>query len=154
LLQSLTEAFAPVAKRNGIELRLVNSAGWVNTDPALLRRVLQNYLSNAIRYGRSDGARPRVLLGCRRSGGSLLIEVRDNGPGIAPEQQTVIFQEFTRLRPTDDAGERGLGLGLAIVDRIARMLGHRQHLKSAPGWHSPRPAPAWHRRPRKRAAAP
>ena len=63
LLQSLTEAFAPVAKRNGIELRLVGSTAWVDTDPALLRRVLQNYLSNAIRYGRGEGERPRVLLG-------------------------------------------------------------------------------------------
>jgi PAS domain S-box-containing protein len=133
LLQSLTEAFAPVAKRNGIELRLVNSAAWINTDAALLRRVLQNYLSNAIRYGRGDGPRPRVLLGCRRRGGSLLIEVRDNGPGIPEDQQATIFQEFTRLRPTDDVGERGLGLGLAIADRIARMLGHSQQLESAPG---------------------
>jgi PAS domain S-box-containing protein len=133
LLQSLTEAFAPVAKRNGVELRLVASTAWVDTDAALLRRVLQNYLSNAIRYGRGDGKRPRVLLGCRRSGGSLLIEVRDNGPGIPQHQQATIFQEFTRLRPTDDAGERGLGLGLAIADRIARMLDHPQHLKSTPG---------------------
>jgi len=133
LLLSLTEAFAPVAKRNGIELRLVSSAAWVDTDVALLRRVLQNYLSNAIRYGRSDGPRPRVLLGCRRRGGSLLVEVCDNGPGIPEHQQNTIFQEFTRLRPTDDAGERGLGLGLAIADRIARMLGHDQHLRSAPG---------------------
>jgi PAS domain S-box-containing protein len=133
LLQSLTEAFAPVAKRNGIELRLVGSAAWVDTDVALLRRVLQNYLSNAIRYGRSEGPRPRVLLGCRRRGGSLLIEVCDNGPGIPEDQQGTIFQEFTRLRPTDDAGERGLGLGLAIADRIARMLGHGQHLRSAAG---------------------
>jgi Na+/proline symporter/signal transduction histidine kinase len=133
LLLSLTEAFAPVAKRNGIELRLVSSAAWVDTDVALLRRVLQNYISNAIRYGRSEGRRPRVLLGCRRRGSSLLIEVSDNGPGIPKEQQATIFQEFTRLRPTDDAGERGLGLGLAIADRIARMLGHAQHLRSAVG---------------------
>jgi CheY-like chemotaxis protein len=74
-----------------------------------------------------------VLLGCRRRGGSLLVEVCDNGPGIPEHQQNTIFQEFTRLRPTDDAGERGLGLGLAIADRIARMLGHDQHLRSAPG---------------------
>jgi PAS domain S-box-containing protein len=132
LLQSLADAFAPVAKQNGIALRLVNTAAWADTDPALLRRVLQNYLSNAIRYGRG-GARPRVLLGCRRRGNALLIEVRDNGPGIPEHQQAMIFQEFTRLRPTDDAGERGLGLGLAIVDRIARMLGHPQRLSSAPG---------------------
>ncbi|HVZ01809.1 MAG TPA: PAS domain-containing protein [Dongiaceae bacterium] len=132
LLQSLAEAFAPVAKQSGIALRLVDTAAWADTDPALLRRILQNYLSNAIRYGRG-GTRPRVLLGCRRRGAALLIEVRDNGPGIPEHQQATIFQEFTRLRPTDDAGERGLGLGLAIVDRVARMLGHPQHLRSAPG---------------------
>jgi len=132
LLQSLADAFAPVAKQNGIALRLVPTAAWADTDPALLRRVLQNYLSNAIRYGRG-GTRPRVLLGCRRSGEALLIEVRDNGPGIPEHQQAMIFQEFTRLRATDDAGERGLGLGLAIVDRIASMLGHTRHLRSIAG---------------------
>jgi PAS domain S-box-containing protein len=132
LLQSLADAFAPVAKRNGIALRLVHTEAWADTDPALLRRVLQNYLSNAIRYGRG-GKRPRVLLGCRRIAGTLRIEVRDNGPGIPEHQQGVIFQEFTRLRATDDAGERGLGLGLAIVDRVARMLDHPRHLISAPG---------------------
>jgi PAS domain S-box-containing protein len=132
LLQSLAAAFAPVAKQNGIELRLVNTSAWADTDPALLRRVLQNYLSNALRYGRG-GKRPRVLFGCRRVCDSLLIEVRDNGPGIPAHQQALIFQEFTRLRATDDAGERGLGLGLAIVDRVARMLDHPKHLKSAPG---------------------
>ena len=133
LLQSLAEAFAPLAKRNGVDLRLVASRAWIETDAALLRRVLQNYLSNAIRYGRGTGARPRVLLGCRRKGGMLSIEVRDTGPGIPAEQQAGIFHEFTRLHSADDAGERGLGLGLAIVDRIARMLGHRRDLVSRPG---------------------
>jgi CheY-like chemotaxis protein/anti-sigma regulatory factor (Ser/Thr protein kinase) len=132
LLNSLVDALAPVAKQNGIALRLVDTAAWADTDPALLRRILQNYLSNAIRYGRG-GKRPRVLFGCRRKGNALRIEVRDNGPGIAEHQQALIFQEFTRLRPTDDTGERGLGLGLAIVDRVARMLDHPRYLKSAPG---------------------
>ncbi|HVO03822.1 MAG TPA: PAS domain-containing protein [Candidatus Cybelea sp.] len=133
LLQSLADAFAPLARRNGIELKLVKSHAWVNTDPALLRRVLQNYLSNAIRYGRATGPRPRVLLGCRRREGSLAIEVRDNGPGIPETQQAAIFQEFTRLRATPAGGDRGLGLGLAIVDRIARMLGHPRYLISDAG---------------------
>jgi PAS domain S-box-containing protein len=135
LLQSLAEAFAPVAKRNGVELRVVPSAASIETDPALLRRVLQNYLSNAIRYGRANAARPRVLLGCRRSGDALRIEVRDNGPGIPADQQAAIFQEFTRLQASGaaDGAERGLGLGLAIVDRIARMLGHSRGLVSRPG---------------------
>jgi CheY-like chemotaxis protein len=133
LLQSLAEAFAPLAERNGMTLRLVPSGAWVTTDPALLRRVLQNYLSNAIRYGRGQSPRPRVLMGCRRVGGEVRIEVRDNGPGIAQHQQANIYQEFIRLKPASVGGERGLGLGLAIVDRIARMLGHRRGLVSAPG---------------------
>lgn len=133
LLQSLAEAFAPLAERNGMDLRLVNSRAWVRTDPALLRRVLQNYLSNAIRYGRGDGLRPRVVIGCRRRGGQLHIEVRDSGPGIASEQHGAIYQEFIRLTPGSDSGDRGLGLGLAIVDRIARMLDHRHGLVSMPG---------------------
>jgi PAS domain S-box-containing protein len=133
LLQPLADAFAPMAKRNGIELRLIMSRAWVRTDPALLRRVLQNYLSNAIRYGRSTGPRPRILLGCRRRDGMLSIEVHDNGPGIPEHQQAAIFQEFTRLRSADDTGERGLGLGLAIVDRIARMLGHPRGMVSSLG---------------------
>lgn len=133
LLQSLADAFAPLAERSGIELRIVPCGAWVTTDPALLRRVLQNYLSNAIRYGRSNSARPRVLMGCRHIGTDLRIEVCDNGPGIAANQQSNIYQEFIRLKPASVGGERGLGLGLAIVDRIARMLGHRRGLVSAPG---------------------
>jgi CheY-like chemotaxis protein len=66
-------------------------------------------------------------------GGTIRIEVRDNGPGIAANQQANIYQEFIRLKPASVGGERGLGLGLAIVDRIARMLGHRRGLVSAPG---------------------
>ena len=134
LLQSLADAFAPLAARNGMELRLVPSAAWIETDPALLRRVLQNYLSNAIRYGRGESPRPRVLIGCRRAGDRLRIEVRDCGPGIAPDQHRAIYQEFIRLHSAlHSGGDRGLGLGLAIVDRIARMLGHRRDLVSTPG---------------------
>jgi Na+/proline symporter/signal transduction histidine kinase len=133
LLKSLADAFAPLAERAGIELRMVPSKAWVRTDPALLRRVLQNYLSNAIRYGRSNDRRPRVLIGCRRITTGIRIEVRDNGPGIAANQQAKIYQEFIRLKPASVGGERGLGLGLAIVDRIARMLDHPRGLVSAPG---------------------
>lgn len=133
LLRSLADAFAPLAERGGMELRLVNSKAWVETDPALLRRVLQNYLSNAIRYGKGATARPRVLIGCRRQGDMLRIEVRDNGPGIAAEQHGAIYQEFIRLKSARTGSDRGLGLGLAIVDRIARMLGHRRDLISTPG---------------------
>ncbi len=140
LFESLATAFAPVAARRGVELVVVPTRAFVSTDPAFLRRILQNLLSNALRYGRVEGRLSRVLLGCRRvrhEGGAeeLRIEVKDNGPGIAADKQIIIFDEFVRLQPEDEAPreERGLGLGLAIVDRIARMLDLPVGLASAPG---------------------
>ncbi|MBV9835657.1 MAG: PAS domain-containing protein, partial [Alphaproteobacteria bacterium] len=133
LFESLATAFAPLAQRNGVELRVVPTRAFVSTDPAFLRRILQNLLSNAIRYGAIEGRPQRVLLGCRRVGEGLRIEVRDNGPGIPVDKQTVIFDEFVRLNPDADRAERGLGLGLAIVERIGRMLDVPIGLNSAPG---------------------
>lgn len=140
LFESLATAFAPMAARRGIELAVAPTRAFVDTDPAFLRRILQNLLSNALRYGKVEGRPARVLLGCRRAasgdgGDALRIEVRDNGPGIVPAKQAVIFDEFVRLQPEDDGPreERGLGLGLAIVDRIARMLDLPIGLASAPG---------------------
>jgi Na+/proline symporter/signal transduction histidine kinase/CheY-like chemotaxis protein len=135
LFESLATAFAPVAARGGVELVLVPTRAFVSTDPAFLRRILQNLLSNALRYGRVDGRPARVLLGCRRVGDGVRIEVKDNGPGIPLDKQAIIFDEFVRLHPEDDAPreERGLGLGLAIVERIARMLELPIGLASAPG---------------------
>lgn len=135
LFESLATAFAPLAQRHGVELRVVPSRAFVSTDPAFLRRILQNLLSNAIRYGAAEGRPQRVLLGCRRAGDQLRIEVRDNGRGIAHDKQAMIFEEFVRLNADDERGERerGLGLGLAIVERIARMLDLPIGLRSAPG---------------------
>jgi Na+/proline symporter/signal transduction histidine kinase/CheY-like chemotaxis protein len=135
LFDSLGTAFAPVAARHDVDLVLVPTRAFVDTDPAFLRRILQNLLSNALRYGRVEGRPHRVLLGCRREGRALRIEVKDNGPGIAADKQQVIFEEFVRLQPEDDRprAERGLGLGLAIVERIARMLDLPVRLASAPG---------------------
>jgi CheY-like chemotaxis protein/anti-sigma regulatory factor (Ser/Thr protein kinase) len=135
LFESLGTAFAPVAARRDVELVIVRTRAFVDTDPAFLRRILQNLLSNALRYGRIEGRPHRVLLGCRREGGSLRIEVKDNGPGIAADKQQIIFDEFVRLQSEDDhpREERGLGLGLAIVDRIARMLDLPVRLASARG---------------------
>ena len=135
MFDSLATAFAPVAQRRGAELVVVPTRAFVSTDPAFLRRILQNLLSNALRYGRVEGRPSRVLLGCRRVGGELRIEVKDNGPGIAADKQGIIFDEFVRLQAEDDAPreERGLGLGLAIVDRIARMLDLPVGIASAPG---------------------
>lgn len=129
LLDPLAAEFAVLAQESGLRMHYVASHAVVETDPRLLRRVLQNFLSNAI----SHTPQGRVLLGCRRLPGALRIEVWDTGPGIAAERQREIFEEFRRLQLQDARGERGLGLGLAIAERIARLLGHRLGLRSSPG---------------------
>ena len=126
LLDTLGREFGIIARARGIELRVVHCGALVHSDEALLRRILQNYLSNAVRYSR----RGRVLMGCRRAGGSLRIEIWDTGPGIAPEHHRRIFLEFQRLDSGGKSAERGAGLGLAIVERIAKRLGHRIGLRS------------------------
>ena len=125
LLQSLVAEFGVLAGQKGLALHHVPSGAWVRSDPQLLRRVLQNFLGNAVRYT----ARGRILVGCRRRGESLAIEVWDTGPGIAEADQAAIFEEFRRL----DKGGQGLGLGLAIAERVARLLGHPLGLRSWPG---------------------
>jgi signal transduction histidine kinase/Na+/proline symporter len=125
LLQHLTAEFRVLAREKGLQLRCVPCSAWVRSDPQLLRRVLQNFLANAVRYTASG----RVLLGCRRVGERLRIEVWDTGLGIAESDRVVIFEEFRRL----DRGGQGLGLGLAIAERIARLLDHPLTLDSEPG---------------------
>ena len=129
LLETLGREFRMLARARGIRLRVARCSAVVHSDEALLRRILQNYLSNALRYCR----RGRVLMGCRRTGHSVRIEVWDTGPGIAREHQQRIFLEFQRLETAGQSGERGAGLGLAIVERIAKRLGHRIGLRSWPG---------------------
>jgi signal transduction histidine kinase/CheY-like chemotaxis protein len=129
LLETLGREFGILARARGIRLRVRRCSAVVHSDEALLRRILQNYLSNAIRYCR----RGRVLMGCRRAGSALRIEVWDTGPGIAREHYRRIFLEFQRLDTGGPSSERGAGLGLAIVERIARRLGHRIGLRSWTG---------------------
>ncbi len=130
LLVPLANEFGALAQDSGIDLRAVPSRAVVYSDPALLRRVLQNFLSNACRYTE----RGRVLLGVRRRGaGALRIEVHDTGPGIPTARQREVFEEFRRLRRADGRGGGGLGLGLAIAERTARLLGHRLGLYSVEG---------------------
>ncbi len=124
-LSHLASEFGVLAAERGLRLRCVSSGVWVRSDPQLLRRVLQNFLANAVRYTE----RGQVLLGCRRRGQRILIEVHDTGPGIAEADQRLIFEEFRRL---DSAGP-GLGLGLAIAERTARLLGHPLDLRSILG---------------------
>jgi Na+/proline symporter/signal transduction histidine kinase len=127
LFDSLRAQFAVVAEQRGLRLRVVPTALAVRSDPQLLRRILQNFLSNALRYT-SKGS---VLLGARRMGADeVRIEVWDSGPGIAAEQRARIFGEFQRLEQPSPWGEKGLGLGLSICDRLASILGHRLDLHS------------------------
>jgi Na+/proline symporter/signal transduction histidine kinase/CheY-like chemotaxis protein len=127
LLQALGREFEPAARERGLIFTVVGCSLAVRTDRKLLRRVLQNLVSNAIKYGKG-----RVLMGCRRSGEELRVEVHDGGPGIPERKQRLVFQEFERLG-RDKGEEPGLGLGLAIVERIAKMLSHPIGLKSQSG---------------------
>jgi Na+/proline symporter/signal transduction histidine kinase/CheY-like chemotaxis protein len=130
LFRSLQEQFAPMAEQRGLELRVHAAAGLgVRSDRGLLRRILQNFIANALRYTQHGG----VLLALRVRGEDIEFQVWDTGPGIADEHSAVIFQEFRRLEQPSPWGEKGLGLGLSICERIARMLGHPIALSSHPG---------------------
>lgn len=130
LFEALIREFAPAAAARGLKLRHASTRAVIRSDEALLRRILQNLLSNALRYTDSGG----VLLGLRRHGPQQLrIEVRDSGCGIAEHQQSLIFEEFQRLDGGSRRQDRGAGLGLAIVQRIARRLDHAITLRSRPG---------------------
>lgn len=128
ILQALALEFGPAARKKGLSFKVVACGLTLNSDRKLLRRVLQNFVSNAIKYTREG----RVLMGCRRRGGVLRIEVHDTGPGIPDSKLEIIFQEFQRLQ-TDGDGTSGLGLGLSIVERMAKVLETPVHVQSAPG---------------------
>lgn len=129
MLGDLGEEYAPQARERSIALRLVASDAWIESDPVLLKRILDNFLSNALRYAPAG----RVLIGCRRRGDALEIQVVDTGPGIPAGQHQAVFEEFTQLDNPQRDREQGLGLGLAIVRRLGELLGHRVGLRSAPG---------------------
>ncbi|WP_430390639.1 hybrid sensor histidine kinase/response regulator [Dyella sp. 20L07] len=126
LLNDLARQFGILAQSRGLSLSYVPSHTVVRSDPLLLRRILQNFLSNAIHYT----PRGRVLLGCRRNGNTIRIEVWDTGVGIPATKQQAIFEEFRRLDTGLNRDSRSAGLGLSIVDRIARLLDHRIALRS------------------------
>ena len=119
LMRSLEIEFAPIARAKGLELTFVPCSLPVESDRSLLRRLLQNFISNAIKYT----PRGRVLVGCRRHGQSLQIGVYDTGVGIPVTKRGEIFKEFHRLEQGARIA-RGLGLGLSIVERLARVLNH------------------------------
>jgi signal transduction histidine kinase len=127
LLRRIETDFAPVARAANLKLKVMPTSLTVRTDPNLLRRLVQNLVSNAIKYTPAG----KVLVGVRREGGNAVIQVIDSGIGIPPSKFRTVFKEFARL----DEGIRtasGLGLGLSIVDRISRVLNHGVDLQSQP----------------------
>jgi PAS domain S-box-containing protein len=129
ILGPLGAEFGVLAAQHGIGFRAVESSASVRSDPAMLRRILQNFLANAVRYTEIG----RVLIGCRHRGGELRIEIWDSGPGIPADKFRDIFVEFHRLDSGGTRGAEGLGLGLAIVERLADLLGHELDVRSRVG---------------------
>lgn len=128
LFDTLGAEFRALAAEQNIDFRVFSRALWIDSDSKLLRRILQNFLTNAFRY--ADG---QVLLGARRRGGLLRLEVWDRGPGIPEDKQQFIFEEFKRLDSHQTRAEKGLGLGLAIADGLCRVLRHRLQVRSRLG---------------------
>ncbi|WP_207481178.1 ATP-binding response regulator [Arenibaculum pallidiluteum] len=129
ILDSVAAGFRELAAEKGLRFRLVPTSLWIRTDPDHLERALSNLVSNAVRHTASGG----ILLGCRRSGDRVRIDVIDSGPGIPEDQRERIFEEFFQIGNTERASEGGHGLGLAIVDRVLRLLGHPLDLHSELG---------------------
>ncbi|MFA6014743.1 MAG: ATP-binding protein [Gallionellaceae bacterium] len=130
MLERIAHDYAPLAQRKSITLRVRPDKTLVNSDPILLERIIINLLSNAIRYTPSGG---RILIACRTRGNQLRIEVRDSGIGIPEDSQKSIFREFIQLANKERDRSKGLGLGLAIVERIVKLLNHSIELNSRPG---------------------
>ena len=128
LFDTLGAEFKALAQEQGLRFRVRGSNLRIDSDIKLLRRILQNFLTNAFRYGKGP-----VLLGVRRRGAQLCLEVWDRGPGIPEDKRQVIFEEFKRLDSHQTRAEKGLGLGLAIADGLCRVLGHELQVRSWPG---------------------
>jgi CheY-like chemotaxis protein/anti-sigma regulatory factor (Ser/Thr protein kinase) len=129
LLDRLRLEFGAAAREKGLYFSVMGSKLVVRTDPLLLERIVVNLVSNALRYTTRGG----VVVGCRRQVDSLRIEVWDSGPGIPLERQRDIFQEFFQLSNPERDRSKGLGLGLAIVERMAKLIGTRVRLRSVVG---------------------
>ncbi|HEX4554908.1 MAG TPA: ATP-binding protein [Xanthobacteraceae bacterium] len=127
LLKRIETTFAATARKSGLRLRVVSSHAWVRSDFILLERILLNLVSNAVRYTERGG----VVVGCRRRNGRLRIDVCDSGIGIPEDQREKIFGEFYQLDGGESRG--GLGLGLAIVERLCGLLDHSIQLVSSVG---------------------
>jgi PAS domain S-box-containing protein len=127
--EDIERQFAPLATRRGLRLRVTKPRCRVRSDRVLLRRILQNLVSNALRYTQRGG----VLVSCRRRGRFVELQVWDTGPGIPEKHQRAIFDEFRRLERSSPWGEKGLGLGLSICHRMALLLGHELGVRSNVG---------------------
>lgn len=129
LLRALADEFAPLAADKGLAVRLVPCEARVLSDPDLLRRMLHNLLTNALRYTPSG----RILLGGRRQGGSLRLEIWDTGIGIPADHLKAVFEDFVQLHNPERDRTKGFGLGLSVVERTARLLDHPLAVTSRPG---------------------
>ncbi|MEP7209706.1 MAG: chemotaxis protein CheB [Alphaproteobacteria bacterium] len=129
ILERLKAEFSHPAQAKGLELRKVRSNLWVDSDPLLLEQMIRNLLANALKYTK-DG---KVLLGCRRRGDSIRIEILDSGVGIAKGQLQAIFEEYHQIDNPARERSQGLGLGLSIVQRLGDLLHHQVHVASEPG---------------------
>ncbi|MGR3375904.1 PAS-domain containing protein [Salipiger abyssi] len=128
LMRSVWEDQMPLAQRKGVRLDMVPSMVFVRSDPVYLLRSIQNLVVNAIQYTPEGG---RVLAGCRRKGGRVELQVWDTGIGISRKDQKRIFEEFARADNVPLGS--GVGLGLSVVDRTCRHLGHKVRVRSKPG---------------------
>ncbi|HEX2545735.1 MAG TPA: hybrid sensor histidine kinase/response regulator, partial [Ramlibacter sp.] len=129
LYRRLEAAYAPIARKNGLDFSLAGAEVVVHADPVLLERVLGNLVSNALRYTEQGGVKVMAVAG----GETATIEVADTGIGIPPDQHERVFEEFFQLRNPERDRRKGLGLGLATVRRITRLLGYPLHLESDVG---------------------
>ncbi|MGB9129484.1 MAG: ATP-binding protein [Thiobacillus sp.] len=129
MLRDLDQQFSALADEKGLRLRFRPCNITLYSDPLLIERILVNLIANAIRYTDDGG----VLVACRRRGRMVRLSVIDTGRGIPPDQQESVFHEFVQLHNPARDRSKGLGLGLAIVSRLSRLLGHRIDLRSRPG---------------------
>src|SRR5690606_38218680 len=129
LLAELAAQYAPLAAARGIDLRVLGRHLPVRSDRRLLRRVLQNFLANALRYTREG----RIVLAARPRGGAVELQVWDTGPGIPEYHLQQIFDEFFRIEHPDSWDAQGLGLGLSICQRISNVLDHPLNVRSRTG---------------------
>lgn len=129
VLSVLEASFAPQAAAKGLKFKIRRSNVLARSDPLLLQRVLQNLVSNAVRYTAKGG----VLVGARRRGGDCVIDVVDTGCGISESERETMFEEFYRGAAAAGSAHAGLGLGLSIVQRTVQALGHTLDVKSIPG---------------------